>query len=521
MTVVTWGWIFLGLYVVLMLALGVIGMRRTGDTDSYATARGSYLGAVLGLSYMAMVASGSTFMGIPGVAYESGFKGGYYPMLYPLGIFIGVAIVARGVKLMGDRMQSLTVPDFLGDFYRSPVLRAGVAIVSLLLIYYLMAQLAASGQMFEVILGIPYEWGITIAMAIILIYMVIGGTHSDILSDAIQGFLMLCIAVFVIGSFLVGFGVDGFGPGAVNEALAENQRWDVHTDPEDPTFANWWVILLLFLAHIGFLTLPHLGNKFFAMRGSGQVRRFVISASLANIVVGFLFLGGVLGAAIGITDIHPDAIIPTLFVELLPVWLAAFLCIAILSAIISTSDGLLMSLSMIFANDLYRKTWVPWRGMDPNDPDVDRRALLIGRVGVFLTGIVAVWLVWTPPDLLAIWMWVGIGGIITAMTAPLFLAVWWRGVTAFGAIASAFLAFAVYFVIHLGPQFELYEGWFPWNENPFASTAVGMIVGFVACLALSRFGTPLPDHHLDEVIAPETAAELEGTAHERPDSVVA
>lgn len=83
------------------------------------------------------------------------------------------------------------------------------------------------------------------------------------------------------------------------------------------------------------------------------------------------------------------------------------------------------------------------------------------------------------------------------------------------------ICIALYFVIHLGPQFELYEGWFPLNENPFASTAIGMIVGFAACLVLSRFGEPLPGDHLDEVIAPETAAELDGTAHERPDIVVA
>ncbi len=478
MSVAVWAWVFLAVYVALMFYLGYVGMRRTSSADSYATARGSYSGPLLGLSFMAMIASGSTFMGMPGIAYESGFKAAYYPLLYPVGAYIGVMLVARRMKRSGDRMGSVSVPDFLGDLFRSPLLRGLAALLSLFLIYYLMAQLAASGQMFETLFGISYQWGITIAMVIILCYMFFGGTHSDIITDAIQGLFMLGIAVVVIGGFLVGFGVDGFGPGAVNAALAENMRWDVHTDPAgDSTFANWWVIVLLFVAHLGFVAQPHLGNKFFALRGTAHIRWFVVTSSLAGFTVSFLFLGGVLARAIGVQPAHADAVMPALFIEMAPAWLAALLSVAILSAIISSSDGLLMSISQIFANDLYRKTWVPWRGQDPDDPAVDRRSLLIGRAGVLVAGAVAVAAVWTPPDLLAVWMWVGIGGVISSLTGPLFLGVWWRGTTTAGALIGMLSGFAVYAALHLGPQFGLYAGAFPWNDNPFAATAVGAIVG--------------------------------------------
>jgi Na+/proline symporter len=490
MSVAVWAWLFLAIYVGFMFYLGLVGMRRTTSADSYATARGSYTGPLLGLSFMAMIASGSTFMGMPGLAYESGFKAAYYPLLYPVGAYIGAMLIARRLKRSGDRMGSVSIPDFLGDLFRSPLLRAVAALLSLFLIYYLMAQLAASGQMFETLFGVSYQWGLMIATAVIVLYMLLGGTHSDIVTDAIQGLFMLVIAVMVIGAFLIGFGVDGFGPGAVNAALAENMRWDVHTDPDGTaTFANWWVIVLLLLAHLGFVVLPHLGNKFFALRGTAQVRRFIVTASLAGFAVSFMFLGGVLARAIGVEPDHPDAVMPALFIEMAPAWLAALLSVAILSAIISTSDGLLMSVSQIFANDLYRKTWVPWRGQDPNDPRVDRRSLLIGRIGVLAAGAVAVAAVWTPPDLLAVWMWVGIGGMISALTGPVFLGVWWRATTAGGAMAGVLSGFAVYFAIHLGPQFGLYAGWFPWNENPFASTAVGAAVGVLGCWVGSLLST--------------------------------
>ncbi|MQA04563.1 MAG: sodium:solute symporter family protein [Streptosporangiales bacterium] len=513
MSVVVWGWIFLVGYTAMMLALGVVGMRRTKSSDDFATARGAYGGLVLGLSYMAMVASGSTFLGIPGLAYESGFKAGYYPMLYPIGIYLGTMLVVRHMKRLGDRLHSQTVPDFLGDIYRSPVLRAIAALISLFLIYYVMAQLAASGQMFETILGIPYNVGVWVAIGIVMVYMIMGGSHSDIITDAIQGLFMLVVAAFVIVAFLVGAGVEGFGPAAVNDALPAKMQWDVHTDPANPTFSSWWVIVLLLIAHFGFFTLPHLGNKFFALRGTGQARKFVLMSSIVGLAVGFLFLGGVLGRAMGIEDIHPDAVIPSMLTALLPAWTAALLSVAVLSAIISTTDGLLMSISQLAANDLYRKTWIPWRGKDPESPQVDKRALLIGRIGIVVAGVVAGIAVYSPPELLSILLWVGIGGIIATLSGPMFLAIFWRRrANKTGAIAGGLLTFAFYFFIHLGPQFGMYEGFYPFNQNPFASTGVACILGIVLCAGISLLGKPLPADHLAMLDQAESGDERDGAA---------
>lgn len=516
MSVAAWGWTFLIAFGIFMVWIGLKGMRKTVTSDDYATARGSYPGWMLGLSYMAVVASGSTFVGIPGLAYAYGFKAGYYPMLYPIGIYIGTMLIARRMKRQGDRLASQTVPDFLGDLYRSSALRVIAALVSLFLIYYLMSQLAASGQMFDVILGLPYRWGVVLAIVLVVAYMITGGAHADIITDAVQGLFMLAVAVFIIGAFIFAVGIDGVGPSAVNAAIPAEMRWDVHTDPKVPTFSSWWVIVLLLIAHLGFVTQPHLGNKFFALRGGGQTRQFVIYSSITGLMVGFLFLGGILGRAMGIQVEKPDQIIPAMFLELLPGWAAAALAIAILSAIISTADGLLMSISQIFANDLYRKTWVRLRGGDVNSPEVDRRALLVGRVGIGVTGVVAAVAVFNPPELLSILLWVGIGGIISSLTGPLFVGLFWKKVTAFGAIAAAVVSFALYFAIHLGPQFGFYEGVYPWNANPFASTGVASMVGVLLTIVLSPLGRRLPEDHIETLHANETAHEWHGTTDAAP-----
>ena len=72
MSLITWSWLFLVLYVGGMLALGVVGQRRIKHADDFATARGSYGPLFLALAFAATTASGATFLGSPGLAYEWG-----------------------------------------------------------------------------------------------------------------------------------------------------------------------------------------------------------------------------------------------------------------------------------------------------------------------------------------------------------------------------------------------------------------------------------------------------------------
>ncbi len=504
-TVVTWGWGFLVAYIAMILGLGYLGYKRTETQDDYATARGGFGFLVLALAYAATVASGSTFMGIPGLAYGMGFKAGYYAMIYPIGIYIGVLFVARITKKVGDRFGSQSIPDFLGDRYQSPLLRVLAALIGLFLLFYIMAQVTAAGWMFETILGLEYGTGIWIAGALLLVYLTAGGSHADILTDAVQGAIMIGVTILIVVMFTTGWGIDG-GISAVNAALPSDMGWNSHTDPENPTFANWWVIFLLFIAHIGFTAQPHLGNKFFAIKGSQYMKKFMTAAAIVGIALPLMFLGGVLGRAQGIQISNPDAIIPMLFVENLPAVLAAFLGVAILSAIISTADGLIIAISQIFANDLYRKTYVPWSGGDPTSDRVNQRALWISRISTVVVTIVAVAAVRTPPQYLSILLWVGIGGIISAYSGPYLVGTFREETSKTAAIIAFVVAFGVYFVIHLGPQFGLYEGWYPYNQNPFASTGIGLIISCMVTYIVSQFTEPLPTSHLDEVFRPERQA---------------
>lgn len=499
-SVTTLAWGFLLGYLVLMIGLGYKGYKQTNSQDDYATARGGFGFLMLSLAYAATVASGSTFMGMPGMAYGMGFKVGYYAILYPVGAYIGVMLVARITKKVGDRFGSQSVPDFLGDRYQSPVLRVLAALVALFLLFYVMSQITAAGWLFDTILGVDYDVGIWLAGGLLLVYLTAGGTYADILTDGVQGAIMIAITGLVAFMFVTGWGLEG-GPVAVNAALPNQMQWDVHTSTENPTFASGWAIFLLLIAHIGFTALPHLGNKFFAIKSTQYMKKFMMASAVIGISLPLMFLGGIVGRAIDIQVQNPDAILPVLFMQTLPPVVAAFLSVAILSAIVSTADGLIIAISQIFANDLYRKTYVPMKDDQPDQEAVDRRALWISRTSTVCVTIAAILAVRTPPEYLAVLLWVGIGGIIASYGGP-YLVGTLREETSKTAAITAFVAgFLTFFVLHLGPRFGLYQGWFPYNQNPFAASGIGFMASCALTYVVSKFTEPLPEEHLDEVFA--------------------
>lgn len=497
-SVTTYAWAFLVGYVLLMIGLGYRGYRQTDTQDDYATARGGFGFILLSLAYAATAASGSTFMGMPGMAYDMGFKVGYYAILFPIGTYIGMLLVARITKKVGDQFGSQSVPDFLGDRYQSPLLRVLAALAALLLLFYVMSQITAAGWLFDTILGVDYGLGIWVAGGLLLLYLTAGGTYADILTDGVQGAVMLGITVLITFMFVTGWGIDG-GMVAVNNALPTNMQWNVHTTTRDPTFASEWAIFLLFVAHIGFTALPHLGNKFFAIKSTQYMKKFMLASAVVGIALPLMFLGGIVGRAMGITVQNPDAILPVMFMQTLPPVIAAFLSVAILSAIISTADGLIIAISQVFANDLYRKTYIPLQNDPPDQETVEQRSLWISRIATVVVTVVAVAAVQTPPEYLAVLLWVGIGGIIASYGGPYLIGTLREETSKTAAIIAFLAGFGAFFVLHLAPRFGLYQGWFPYNQNPFAASGIGFILSCSLTYIVSKFTESMPDAHLNEV----------------------
>ncbi len=521
MTIITWSWIFLVGYIGLMVAIGLYARRKVKHADDFATARGSYGPVFLAFAFAASTASGATFLGSPALSYEWGFAANWGNFLYPMGLYFGVLISMRLVATAGNRFGNRSIPEYLGDRYQSEGIRVLVSVLSLVLFFYLAGQLVSGLVMFEIMLGLPPQWALLITTVVLLFYVVLGGAHADILTDGIQGAMMLALAVVVIILFLFGVGVEGGFSGMVDNLAAQDENLVTPLNPSTPLYHSWWSIVAIVFAHMPLGLLPHLGNKLWALKDTdGQMQfvrlAFIFGLTMAMLGVGGLLARALLGDALYEPGMNPNASLPMLFIELFPPWLAALVGVGVLSAIMSTADGLVVSSSQIIANDIYRRTLVPRMKLDLSHDALDSSVLAISRISTVVVVLLCMGMAWALIDTnIAIIVWIGNGGMMAAFAGPLVVGALWRGVTKHGAYAGLIAGFGTFALLYLQ---VLDPNWFEpgtlknivtWLEgegpNPYSCAAMGEFVSVAVTLGVSKLTRPLPDAHIAGMFDPEPA----------------
>ena len=510
----TWSWLFLVIYVGLMVLFGVIGRRRVLHADDFATARGGYGPLFLALAFAATTASGATFLGIPGLAYQAGLPSLWLLIGYPVGTYLGVFICLRLVSRGGDQFGSRSIPEYLGNRYDSEAVRLIAAVFSLLLLTYLAGQLIAAIVMFEQMLGLSAPWALGITLLVLLLYVELGGSHADILTDGFQGAVMLLLAAGLGVLFFIGYGVDGGFPALLDRLRALDANAVTLFNPGHMLFASAWTGIAIVIAHIPLGLLPHLGNKLWALDDPAHRRRFVLLAFGMALVLPAMALGGIL-ARVLLGDVLMDGganqALPSLFKEIFPAWLAALLGVGILAAVMSTADGLVISCSQVFANDLYRLTIVPRLARAPSGAALDRRVLAISRWATLGTLAVAGALAWNFIGMnVTLAIWVGLGGMMAGLAGPLFLGAVWRRVTRSAAVWGFLAGAGCFGVLHAGlidpavvAAGGTLHGLLVWLNaqapNPYACTALAEAVGLVVTATVSLLTRPLPEAYLARV----------------------
>ncbi len=487
MSLQTWSWTFLIIYSLGMLGLGYWASRRVKQADDYAVARQSYGPIGLALAFAATGASGATFLGLPGLAYSSGISILLYAFCYPVGMYIGVFICLRVVSESGNKFGSRSIPEYLGDRYGSERIRIIAALMSLVLFFYLAGQLVAGLVMFESMLGLSQGPALIITTLVLLLYVTLGGAHADILTDGVQGAVMLMIAFGVLLMFLTGYGVEG-GLSGVMQRLGELDPNAVQLfHPTTQIVGSPWAIIAIIIAHIPLGMLPHIGNKLWALKAATARRRFLIIAFVSALLLPAMSMGGLL-ARVHLGDVLLDGganqAIPELFVTLFPSWLAALLGIAVLCAVMSTADGLVVSSAQVFANDLYRRTFAKRWSPELQGEALDQRVLLISRWATVAVLIASAAVAWALLEVnVALLVWMGIGGMTAALAGPLIIGSLWKGVTERGALFGMLTGFVVFALLHtqsIPVPWLLTQG-----PNPFACSALASLTGVVVTIGSS------------------------------------
>ena len=515
MSLIAYSWAFLFLYIAMMVAFGIIGNRRVSNADDYATARGGYGPLFLALAFTSTAASGATFLGIPALAYHFGLSTMWFMFVYPVGLYAGILLCQHAVAHAGLNYGTRSIPEYLGDKYQSNVIRIITSVYTLILLFYLASQLVSGLVMFEVMLGLSLPAALVITTAVLAGYVVMGGAHADVFTDAVQGTIMLMLAVAVLIMFLVGFGVDGGLAAVLQRIETLDSKTVMVFNPASPVTANAWHAAAFFISFLPLGLLPHNGNKLWALKDESQRTRFVAYSFIIGLTMPCMAFGGILGRAVLGDDLIGTAandVVPRLFIELLPAWLAAFLGVGILAAVMSTADGTVITMGQIFANDLYRLSYAPKFERHRPKEEVDRTALKIGRIATFAVLIASAGVAWVGQDLnITLLGAIGFGGMSSAFAGPLILGILWRGVTK-AAVYAGFFAGGTFFIAVVsglitatGSPGSFIHAVTAWLErdagNSFSIAGAGVIISVVVTFAVSKVTPGYAQDHLDRFAA--------------------
>ncbi|HLR67064.1 MAG TPA: sodium:pantothenate symporter, partial [Virgibacillus sp.] len=315
--------------------------------------------------------------------------------------------------------------DWLGDFYDSDFLRVGSGLIMLFNLFYIAAQFSAGAQIFESMLNLSYLSGLILIAAVVIIYVFFGGSYADVYTDAAQALLMIVTGIFVFAS-----GIYFFGNGNINTAFtnitenlaAQDGALVSIFNPESNYYAVSAVVGLMII-QFAFAAQPQLFNKVLSLEKQKDLRKMIIVYIFASLTSLLVLFGGLYARA-ALPEIETvDLALIEYITWGLPAILAAFVAVVILAAALSTTDGLFVVMSTVFANDIFKKVLVKRGIVKVKEENVDKISLRISRYAVLAVGVVASLLVLNPPQFMGDLMWIGISGVSAGTLGPIIYAI--------------------------------------------------------------------------------------------------
>ena len=308
---------------------------------------------VAGLSYAASTSSAWVLLGFSGFVFAFGVSalwmvpgiwGGYIAMW----VWFGPRIRSEA-----SEKRLVTPTEFLCANLDGPA-QLRIAMLATLLIafcfvFYIAAQFDAAATAFVSNFSMSTTSSLLLGAGIILVYCLLGGFWAASITDTLQGVVMMAAAILVPVLAVIEAG----GPGQIIATLAQ-------LDPKFTDFSGGhggfvFAGFVLGLAGIGLGTLgqPHLLARLMAVRGERERKQgFVIALGWGVIVyIGMSWLA-LAARSMALSPGSGEQIFYLLAEQLLPPVLAGIVIAAILSAVMSTVDSLLLAASAAVSHDL-------------------------------------------------------------------------------------------------------------------------------------------------------------------------
>ena len=459
------------------LAIGAFGLRFSRTmSDFYVASRG--VGPVLNASAISgEYLSAASFLGVAGLILARGVDMLWLPVGWTAGYLLLLVFVAAPLRRSG----AYTLPDFAQMRLESMhVRRVASALVVAIGLLYLIPQFQGAGLTLRTLTGAPSWVGQVMVAVVVCLNVLPGGMRSVTLVQAfhywLKLFALLIPLFFVLGAWS---SVD-LPPGAGTVDVAD---W---VEPLGGDYALYLTYSLVVATFLGTMGLPHVVVRFYTNRDGRAARRTtLVVLTLLGCFYLLPILYGVLGRLLAFDLVgagRADSVVLELpsrvFEGPMAEALTALLAAGAFAAFLSTSTGLVVSVAGVLSQDLVR--WGSGR-------DHGIRSF---RLSTVLTVGVAVGLTFTSAGV-PVAHAVELAFAVAASTfCPLLvLGIWWRGLTAVGAIAGLAVGGSLSMVAVLATTFGVArDGWLGAVLTQPAAVTVPSAVATMVLASLASSG---------------------------------
>ncbi|WP_040978426.1 sodium:solute symporter family protein [Oceanobacillus jeddahense] len=392
------------------------GIKNSDDflVDGRKTGFWVLVGTIVGTNV-----GGGTMIGMTGEAYQMGVSA-LWPIL-PMIVFVLIWTFLF-VKYI-NRIRQVTLPDFLVLRFGESVRIPSALLTMLRSIVMTGMQILAMASIISATLGWDTSASLAFSFIVTVVYCILGGMHTVMVTDAIQTVIQTIGPLLILGILLYSLTVSG----SVSQVTSEI----------DPSFWNlWepgWVVIFGFIAASGpyYLVYQPMWQRVYSAKDESTAFKSMLWGTIFSFITCLLPVAiGILANAVAPSGIAPDSVLPWMYLEYFPPLIGSFFAVSLIAAIMSVLDSMVLDGSANLVRDVYQKRI---------NPDATNKQLVfMGRIAVVIISTIGLLLAIALPNLIVLWVFantLAAGGIVIPALAAWFF----KKATAKGAFWSIVL----------------------------------------------------------------------------------
>jgi sodium/pantothenate symporter len=474
-------WLLVVSYAITISVLVVRGARRNRSVADYAVGNIVFSPVAVGLALAASTTSAATFIINPGLVAYFGLSAAFaLCVVLPISMFASLVVLTKGFRKYGESVNALTLSQWVGQRYGSRALAIFFALLSLVLVTFIVLILVGLTKVIAASLGLN-ETAVLAALVVFSFgYMMFGGANSMVYTNTIQGVIMLVVAVILLTSGYQHL-VQGLA-GFVDKLRAVDTNLVGIYNTKSPLFRDWFeVIFCGLVVGVSIVCQPHIITKSLLLKRKRDVNTYLVAGIIVQMI---FFLVVVIGlyARLEFPDlmrdgqvITPDSVTSTYLVTQFPWFVGVIVFLGLISAGMSTLEGLIQSMSIIITNDLIKNVHGYVTGRELSDHFL----FVMNRIVITALAVVAFgltyWQLVAPNLSVIIFAQLGVFAYFAAAFVPVLFGTFLHDTPRVAVTAAAVTAVVVHFGLYYTGQF-----YFPYYvgvtvKNPAISTALGVV----------------------------------------------